>query len=165
MVLSEEQLIPKLSIDVPLTLDEIDVTTLEKLELLRPFGMGFEKPTYLFEDLIAGSVRKIGAAKNHMKLDLTGGGFSLDTIGFGFGDMADQITPNVKLSVVGDLQVNEWNGNKKPQLLVRDILSDEWQLFDFEGFERRLDGYIQFHWSILFMLRFNNKPLSNFVRS
>ena len=133
LVLSEEQLIPKLSIDVPLTLDEIDVTTLEKLELLRPFGMGFEKPTYLFEDLIAGSVRKIGAAKNHMKLDLTGGGFSLDTIGFGFGDMADQITPNVKLSVVGDLQVNEWNGNKKPQLLVRDILSDEWQLFDLRG--------------------------------
>ena len=46
---------------------------------------------------------------------------------------ADQITPNVKLSVVGDLQVNEWNGNKKPQLLVRDILSDEWQLFDLRG--------------------------------
>ncbi|WP_172369064.1 single-stranded-DNA-specific exonuclease RecJ [Sporosarcina jiandibaonis] len=132
-VLTEEQLIPKLSIDVPLTLEEIDVTTLEKLELLRPFGMGFEKPTYLFEDLIAGSVRKIGAAKNHMKLDLTDGGLSLDTIGFGFGDIADQITPNVKLSVVGDLQVNEWNGNKKPQLLVRDILSDEWQLFDLRG--------------------------------
>ena len=95
--------------------------------------MGFEKPTYLLEDLVAGSVRKIGAAKNHMKLELTEGGLSLDTIGFGFGDMADQITPNVKLSVVGDLQVNEWNGNKKPQLLVRDILSDEWQLFDLRG--------------------------------
>jgi single-stranded-DNA-specific exonuclease len=132
-VLSKDQLIPKLSIDVPLTLDEIDVQTLEKLELLRPFGMGFEKPTYLLEDLIAGSVRKIGAAKNHMKLDLTDGGLSLDTIGFGIGDIADQITPNVKLSVVGDLQVNEWNGNKKPQLLVRDILSDEWQLFDLRG--------------------------------
>ena len=133
LILSEDQLIPKLSIDVPLTLDEIDVETLEKLELLRPFGMGFEKPTYLFENLIANSVRKIGAAKNHMKLDLTDGGTSLDAIGFGFGDIADQITPNVKLSVVGDLEVNEWNGNKKPQLLVRDILSDEWQLFDLRG--------------------------------
>jgi len=109
------------------------VKTLEKLELLRPFGMGFEKPTYLFENLIASSVRKIGAAKNHMKLDLTDGSSSLDAIGFGFGDIADQITPNVKLSVVGDLEVNEWNGNKKPQLLVRDILSDEWQLFDLRG--------------------------------
>jgi len=34
---------------------------------------------------------------------------------------------------VGDLQVNEWNGNKKPQLLMRDVLSNEWQLFDLRG--------------------------------
>ena len=47
--------------------------------------------------------------------------------------IADQMTPGVKLSVAGDLQVNEWNGNKKPQLLISDILSDEWQLFDLRG--------------------------------
>ena len=58
---------------------------------------------------------------------------SLDAIGFGLGHIADQMTPGVKLSVAGDLQVNEWNGNKKPQLLIRDIRSDEWQLFDLRG--------------------------------
>ena len=79
------------------------------------------------------SVRKIGAAKNHMKLELTDGEQSLDAIGFGLGHIADQITPGVKLSVAGDLQVNEWNGNKKPQLLIKDIRSDEWQLFDLRG--------------------------------
>ena len=47
--------------------------------------------------------------------------------------IADQMTPGVKLSVTGDLQVNEWNGNKKPQLLIGDIRSDEWQLFDLRG--------------------------------
>ncbi len=57
----------------------------------------------------------------------------LDAIGFGLGHIADQLTPGVKLSVAGDLQVNEWNGNKKPQLLISDIRSDEWQLFDLRG--------------------------------
>ena len=33
-------------------LDEIDVDVLESLELLRPFGMDFEKPVYMLEDLI-----------------------------------------------------------------------------------------------------------------
>lgn len=133
IVLTEEQLIPKLSIDVPLALDEIDVTVLEKLELLRPFGMSFEKPMYLLEDLSAASVRKIGAAQNHIKLELTNGANSLDGIGFGLGEIADHITPGVKLAVAGDLQVNEWNGNKKPQILVKDLLCTDWQLFDLRG--------------------------------
>lgn len=132
-VLTEDQLIPKLSIDVPLSLDEIDVKVLEGLELLRPFGMDFAKPVYMLENLSAVSVRKIGAARNHMKLELTDGENNLDVIGFGLGDTADQITPGVQLSVVGDLQVNEWNGNKKPQLLLNDILSKDWQLFDLRG--------------------------------
>ncbi len=132
-VLTDEMLSPKLTIDVPLSIDEIDVGVLESLELLRPFGMDFQKPLYLLEDLSAATVRKIGAAKNHMKLELAAGEHSLDAIGFSLGHIADQLTPGVKLSVVGDLQVNEWNGNKKPQLLIGDIRSDDWQLFDLRG--------------------------------
>ncbi len=70
-------LTPEVLIDVPLSIGEIDVGVLESLELLRPFGMAFEKPVYLLEDLSAATVRKIGAAKNHMKLELTDGEQSL----------------------------------------------------------------------------------------
>ncbi|MHA6259295.1 single-stranded-DNA-specific exonuclease RecJ [Sporosarcina sp. CAU 1771] len=132
-VLTANQLIPTLAIDVPLSIEEIDVKVLESLELLRPFGMGFAKPVYLLENVAMKSVRQIGAAKNHLKLELGNGSDSLDTIGFGHGPLADQLTPGVKVSVTGDLQVNEWNGNKKPQLLLEDIRSDEWQLFDLRG--------------------------------
>lgn len=131
--LTAEQLVPKMAIDVPLSLDEIDIGVLESMDRLRPFGMGFEKPVYMIEGVKAESIRKIGAARNHLKLDLVGDGGSLDAIGFGFGEVADQMTPGVQLSVAGDLQVNEWNGNKKPQILVRDILVEEWQLFDLRG--------------------------------
>lgn len=132
-VLTQETLTPEVHIDVPLSISEIDVAVLESLELLRPFGMAFEKPVYMLENLTAKTVRKIGAAKNHMKLELAEGNLSLDAIGFGLGHIADQLTPGVELSVTGDLQVNEWNGNKKPQLLIGDIKSDEWQLFDLRG--------------------------------
>ena len=133
LVLTPELLLPKLTIDVPLTIDEIDVSVLESLELLRPFGMDFQKPMYLVEDLTVETVRKIGAAKNHLKLELLEGATSLDAIGFGMGYIADDLTPALKVSVAGDLQVNEWNGNKKPQMLITDLKSDEWQLFDLRG--------------------------------
>ena len=112
-------LTPRLQIDVPLEIGEIDVDVLEALELLRPFGMAFEKPVFLIENLSASSVRKIGAAKNHLKLELSDGVDSLDVISFGNGEIADEISPGINLSVTGDLQVNEWNGRKKPQMLLR----------------------------------------------
>lgn len=133
MSLTDEMLTPQLQIDVPLEIGEIDVDVLESMELLRPFGMSFEKPVFLIENLSASSVRKIGAAKNHLKLELSDGVDTLDVIGFGNGEIADEMSPGVKLSVTGDLQVNEWNGRKKPQMLLDDIQSKERQLFDLRG--------------------------------
>ncbi|WP_432358441.1 single-stranded-DNA-specific exonuclease RecJ [Sporosarcina sp. UB5] len=131
--LTDEMLTPKLQIDVPLEIGEIDVDVLEAMELLRPFGISFEKPVFLIENLSASSVRKIGAAKNHLKLELSDGIDTLDVIGFGNGDIADEMSPAITLSVTGDLQVNEWNGRKKPQMLLSDIQSKDRQLFDLRG--------------------------------
>ncbi len=131
--LTDDMLTPKLKIDVPLEVGEIDVEVLEAMELLRPFGVAFEKPVFLIENLSASSVRKIGAAKNHLKLELSDGVDSLDVIGFGNGSIADEMSPGVTLSVTGDLQVNEWNGRKKPQMLLNDIQSKDRQLFDLRG--------------------------------
>lgn len=58
---------------------------------------------------------------------------TIDAIGFGKGHLYDEITYGVKLSFVGDLQINEWQGNKKPQLMISDVQTKEWQLFDYRG--------------------------------
>ncbi|MDN4607111.1 single-stranded-DNA-specific exonuclease RecJ [Sporosarcina highlanderae] len=131
--MTDDLLTPRLKVDVPLEIGEIEVDVLEKLELLRPFGVSFEKPVFLIENLSALNIRKIGSAKNHLKLELSDGTNSIDIIGFGNGSIADEMSPGVKLSVTGDLQVNEWNGRKKPQLLLSDLQSDERQLFDLRG--------------------------------
>ena len=132
-VLTEEDLQPILSIDVPLALDEIDIASIEALEKIRPFGMGFPKPVFMLEQLDTISARKIGTAKDHLKLEMGDGADRLDAIYFGAGSLADEMAPQGKLSLTGDLQINEWNGNKKAQLLVNDVKCDEWQLFDYRG--------------------------------
>ncbi|HSI66857.1 MAG TPA: single-stranded-DNA-specific exonuclease RecJ [Planococcus sp. (in: firmicutes)] len=131
--LSEEDLIPVVEIDIPVRLDEVNLETIESMRVLAPFGMGFPKPKFYIEGLKVSSIRKIGAAQNHLKVELTQGALTLDAVGFGIGSVGDELTPDVEIDVIGDLQINEWNGRKKPQLLIEDVRTDQWQLFDIRG--------------------------------
>ena len=131
--LNEDQLTPIVLIDVPLEMHEITTDAIESLQKLAPFGMDFAKPIYCIEEVEVASVRKIGSAQNHVKMELKKGSSSLDAIGFGQGELADEISPTAKISFIGDLQVNEWNGRKKPQLMIQDTKTNDWQLFDIRG--------------------------------
>uniref|UniRef100_UPI00356A166C single-stranded-DNA-specific exonuclease C-terminal domain-containing protein n=1 Tax=Planomicrobium okeanokoites TaxID=244 RepID=UPI00356A166C len=118
---------------IPVELEEIDTETIESMRYLAPFGMGFAKPKFYIQGVKVASIRKIGAAQNHLKVELASGGSTLDAVGFGIGEIGDQLTPDVLIDVIGDLQINEWNGRKKAQMLIEDIRTDQWQLFDIRG--------------------------------
>src|SRR5690606_30840283 len=131
--LTEEDLIPVVEIDIPVRLEEIDIDTIESMRYLAPFGMGFAKPKFFLDEVKVASIRKIGAAQNHLKMELAQNAATIDAVGFGIGPLGDELTPDVKIDVIADLQINEWNGRKKPQLMIEDIRTDEWQLFDIRG--------------------------------
>ena len=128
--LSEEQLTPVLAIDIPLKLDEISADAIEEISTLGPFGTDFPKPVYVLEDVEIASMRKIGAAENHIKMELTDGYEKLDSVGFNKGHLHEELTYGIKVSFTGDLQINEWQGRKKAQFMIEDVQTTEWQLFD-----------------------------------
>ena len=131
--LTEDQLIQKLHIDVPIELNEISVEAIEEIRGLAPFGTEFPKPNFAIQNVKVKSMRKIGSAENHLKMELEDAYGSLDAIGFGKGHLFDEISYGIELSLVGDLQINEWQGNKKPQFMIQDIGVNEWQLYDYRG--------------------------------
>lgn len=131
--LTDELLTPKLKIDVPLDLGKITVEAIEEIKKLGPFGTGFTKPIYAIEKVRVRSMKIIGAAKNHIKMELEDDFGVIDAIGFDKGHLHDEISYGVNLSFVGDLQINEWQGKKKPQLMISDVQTNEWQLFDYRG--------------------------------
>lgn len=132
-IFTEELLTPSLNIDVSLTLDEISVEAIEEIEKLAPFGSGFSKPKYVIPNVEIKSMRKIGANEDHLKLELGNELHSIDAIGFNKGYLFNEMTYKVPISFVGDLQINEWQGVKKPQFQIEDVKTDSWQLFDFRG--------------------------------
>ncbi|QPQ33301.1 single-stranded-DNA-specific exonuclease RecJ [Lysinibacillus sp. JNUCC 51] len=131
--LSEEQLTPVLNIDIPLKMDEISADAIEEISTLGPYGTDFPKPVYVLEDVEIASMRKIGAAENHIKMELTDGYEKLDSVGFNKGHLHDELTFGIKVSFTGDLQINEWQGRKKAQFMIEDVQTTEWQLFDIRG--------------------------------
>ncbi|TXK89790.1 single-stranded-DNA-specific exonuclease RecJ, partial [Parageobacillus sp. SY1] len=79
------------------------------------------------------TIRRIGADQSHLKAVFAQNGAAIDSVGFGFGYLCDEIAPDAKVSVVGELMVNEWNNLRKPQLMICDVAVHECQLYDIRG--------------------------------
>ncbi|WP_146941477.1 single-stranded-DNA-specific exonuclease RecJ, partial [Bacillus licheniformis] len=119
-VLTEADFIPVQDVDLCCRLEDISVDSIAEMNLLAPFGTGNPKPFVLVSDVKIDDARKIGANKNHLKLVLADDGNKLDCIGFYKGDIEEGIVPGAKISIVGELSINEWNNRKKPQLMIKD---------------------------------------------
>ena len=160
--LSQEDLQPNQHIDISIGLDEIELSTIEALKKLGPYGMDFPKPMYCIEKVNISSMRKIGANQNHVKMELAAGPLTLDAVGFSKGHLADELTPGVAVSFIGDIQINEWNGRKKPQFMIEDVQTDEWQLYDIRGIRQvnRWNQMIQEEHTLY--IAFNQKTVRHF---
>ncbi|TYS87766.1 single-stranded-DNA-specific exonuclease RecJ [Rossellomorea aquimaris] len=134
--LTEDDFIPVTQLDASVTVDEISVESIEKLQLLAPFGMHNPKPKWIIDNVSIEHYKKIGSAQNHLKLVLEDKGVQLDGVGFGLGELADHMTPFSNASVIGELSINEWNNRKKPQVFLQDVKIDHWQLFDVRGIKQ-----------------------------
>ncbi|WP_251549326.1 single-stranded-DNA-specific exonuclease RecJ [Neobacillus muris] len=132
-VLTDEDFVPVTFLDLEVSLEEVDLTALEEMNLLSPFGMDNAKPKVLIQNAEISNIRKIGSDQSHLKVLLNDNGASLDGIGFGLGPLVDEISPAAKISLIGELSVNEWNNIRKPQIFVQDMAINDWQLFDCRG--------------------------------
>ena len=86
-VLTEEDFIPRVWIDVPMPLEYVTEGLVEELKRLEPFGQGNEKPLFAQKGLMIRSLRVLGKNRNVVKLGLvTDTGLSMDGLLFGDGD-------------------------------------------------------------------------------
>jgi single-stranded-DNA-specific exonuclease len=131
--LTKEDFIPVVNIDCAVALDEIDLTAIEQMQMLSPYGVDNPKPKVMIDSVGLSTIRKIGSEQNHLKVTLEEQATKLDGVGFGLGHLCDHISPYSKLSVIGELSINEWNNIRKPQIFLSDMAVNSWQLFDFRG--------------------------------
>lgn len=135
--LTEQDFIPLLKADSVCSLSDVPIASIERLEKLAPFGMGNPAPRFMFTDLSLGEIRTMGKEKQHLKLALSQVqeevSCSVEAVGFGKGSLAGLIAPAAKVDVLGELSINEWNGVRKPQIVMQDLRIMHMQLFDWRG--------------------------------
>ncbi|MBT4849848.1 single-stranded-DNA-specific exonuclease RecJ [Candidatus Parcubacteria bacterium] len=113
------------SIDIELVVDftEINWEMADLVEKFKPFGHSNEEPTFLSKDVIVTDARKVGNDGKHLKLELVKENKKLGAIAFGFGKQEVEIGNH--LDLVYNVNINQWNGNREIQLIIRDIKQHE----------------------------------------
>ncbi|GAE94135.1 single-stranded-DNA-specific exonuclease RecJ [Gracilibacillus boraciitolerans JCM 21714] len=124
---------PVLQVNGEIMISDIDMKLLETIDQLAPFGMGNPKPLFHLEATPSDIIQIGGATKNHLKMKFAEDGVQIDSIGFNLGSKFPLLAKQTPIEVIGELQVNEWNGIRKPQIMIKDVAVTSWQLFDFRG--------------------------------
>lgn len=121
--LSEEDMIPKIAIDMQLPLAYIDEALVEQLELLEPFGKGNQKPVFVEKDLEVLHTRVMGKNQNVLKMQVRdASGKVMDALYFGnvpeilayFEQKRD-----AKVAFTYYPSMNEYQGRKSLQIVVQ----------------------------------------------
>lgn len=130
-VLNEEHFIPVTEADLECCIADVPLSVIDELELLGPFGMANHVPRVVLRGLKVKEARKMGKGNKHLKLKLEQNGHILEAVSFGSGHLADVLPEGTLADILGELSVNEWNGSRKPQLMIQDISVPHRQVFDY----------------------------------
>lgn len=131
--LTDDDYIPATRVDVTCSVEDVKMDWVEQLPLLEPFGVGNRTPLFRVTGGKLQELRQIGRDRHHLKLTLAKGAAKLSAVAFQMGEAAEEIAPGVNLEAVGELQTNEWNGNRTVQLFVKDLSVPHLQVFDWRG--------------------------------
>ena len=88
--------------------------------MLEPYGEANKMPLFLLKNLKINSIRALSEGK-HLKLTLKDDNFMIDAIGFNMGELSEKYLLDDKVDVVGNLDINVFNGNESIQILLKDI--------------------------------------------
>lgn len=123
------ELIPKITVDAEVQLDEVNWKLYDLLQKFEPFGQMNEEPKYVSRALTVVAIEPVGQDGKHLRLMVKHNSQLIKkTIGFGLGDTKrcpenwkECLKPGDKIDMVFSIGVNEWNGNRELQLTVEDI--------------------------------------------
>lgn len=119
--LTEEDLVEKVTIDVPMPIHYIRKDLVQELSLLEPFGKGNEKPLFAQKNLWISQMRVFGKKRNVVKMRLTDeNGYPMDGVYFGNGDeFAEEGREKRKISIVYYPDINMYQGRESLQVIIR----------------------------------------------
>ena len=119
--LTEQDLIPKIMIDVPMPISYLSKKLTEQLKVLEPFGKGNTKPLFAQKNLHAVGIRVLGRNRNVAKMLLIDeNGIKMDAVYFGEAqEFVDFVQAHDTISVTYYPEINVFQGRENLQVVIK----------------------------------------------
>lgn len=109
------------NIDIVTSLEDISYQFLNSLDVLKPYGMDFEKPTVLIENAMVLNKAYFGSEKQYLRLTIADEVGNLDCITFKDSATFDKVEKNDIIDLLCNIDKNNFNGRTKLQAHIIDI--------------------------------------------
>ena len=120
-ILTDEDVIPKMWIDVPMPVSYANIRLVNQLKLLEPFGKGNEKPVFADRNLYVKTASVIGKNKNVLRCQLeTEDGTYVPAVQFGINNIDDIPRAGMRISIIYYPDINTFNGIMSLQIIIKE---------------------------------------------
>jgi single-stranded-DNA-specific exonuclease len=124
--ISADLLVRSIDADCEIPADLFCMDAATAIQKLEPFGVQNREPVFIVRQLHVSDAVPVGKEGRHLKLKMytetEQGSIRIDGIGFGKGDRLSEITSDSVIDVVGTLSINEWNGRRTCQMIMKDLI-------------------------------------------
>ena len=121
--LTEDQLTPKVTIDVPMPVSYVTRPLIDQLRLLEPFGKANPKPVFAQKNLSCRNMRIVG--KNRSVVRMTAedeNGYQIEAVYFGDAEAFIERAAASPIHVIYYPEINRWQGLEKLQITITNYL-------------------------------------------
>ena len=109
------------NIDIVTSLEDISYQFLNSLDVLKPYGMDFEKPNVLIENAMVLNKAYFGSEKQYLRFTIADEVGNLECISFKDVSAFDKVEKNDIIDLLCTLDKNNFNGRSKLQAHIIDI--------------------------------------------
>ena len=118
--LTDADMIPTFDADDEIDFRDINLAFAEQLRILEPYGVGNPIPNFIIRGAAVAELSGISEGK-HSRISLTDGRSNITALYFSQSPTSLGASVGDKVDVLFNVDINEYNGRKSVQLIVRDL--------------------------------------------
>ena len=122
--ITDEQLIPEIIIDASVLLSEIKEPFFNIINQMEPFGPENMRPVFIAKSVVDNGYSRL-LKEQHVKFEVKQNDCTFSGIGFNMPEKMELLASKKPIDLVFTIEENEWNGNKRLQLMVVDCRLSE----------------------------------------
>ena len=113
----------KVFVDAELNLKDISENSVYEILQLAPFGVGNEKPVFIFRDILPEKINRFGKAKEHLSINFRDGQNTIRAISFftSLDQFGDCLKEGIKTNLVANIEKSFYNGSAEIRLRIVDF--------------------------------------------